>query len=110
LIRPALYKAYHRILPTLNPASEFIEADIVGPVCESGDSFAENRELPAVKPGDCLAILTAGAYASSMSSEYNSRPKCAEVLVSGEKSFIIRQKAELDQLIENETIPDIVIG
>jgi len=110
LIRPALYNAYHRILPTMNPASEFIEADIVGPVCESGDSFAENRELPAVKPGDCLAILTAGAYSSSMSSEYNSRPKCAEVLVSGEKSFIIRQKAELEQLIENETIPDIVIG
>jgi len=105
LIRPALYGAHHRIVPTLNPRQESVKADIVGPVCESGDLFAENREVPAVEPGDCLAIMTAGAYASSMSSEYNSRPKCAEVLVSGGEFFVIRERGTLGQLIENERIP-----
>ncbi len=108
LIRPALYGAYHRILSTQNRAPDLIEADVVGPVCESADSFAKNRRLPAVKPGDCLAILTAGAYASSMSSEYNSRPKCSEVLVSGEEFFIIRERAKLGQLIESERMPDFL--
>ncbi len=108
LIRPALYGAHHRIVPTLNAASEFIEADIVGPLCESGDTFAKSRRIPAVEPGDCLAILTAGAYASSMSSEYNTRPKCPEVLVRGGEFFVVRERAKLDQLIENERMPDFL--
>jgi len=108
LIRPALYGAYHRILSTVNSGSGLIEADVVGPVCESADSFAKNRRLPAVKQGDCLAILTAGAYASSMGSEYNSRPKCPEVLVRGGEFFIIRERAKLGQLIESERMPDFL--
>jgi len=108
LIRPALYGAYHRILSTLDRGSELIEVDIVGPLCESGDSFAENRRIPSVEAGDCLAILTAGAYASSMSSEYNSRPRCPEVLVRGGKFFIIRERAKLSQLVENERMPDFL--
>ncbi len=106
LIRPALYGAYHRILSTKDVGTDMIEADIVGPVCESGDTFAKDRQIPAVKPGDYLAIMTAGAYASCMSSEYNSRPKCPEVLVQGDRFFIVRERAKLDQLIENEKIPD----
>lgn len=108
LMRPALYGAYHRIVPTRDPGPDSIEADVVGPMCESADCFAKNRRLPAVKPGDFLAILTAGAYASSMSSEYNSRPKCSEVLVSGGEFFIIRERAKLGQLIESERMPDFL--
>jgi len=108
LIRPALYGAYHRILSTQDVGPEMIEADIVGPVCESADTFAKERQIPAVKAGDYLAIMTAGAYASCMSSEYNSRPKCAEVLVQGEQFSIIRERGKLDDLVESERIPDFL--
>ena len=109
LIRPALYGAYHRIVPTLRTGSAWTEADIVGPVCESGDSFATDRRVPVPEPGACLAILGAGAYSSSMSSEYNSRPKCPEVLVRGREFFVIRERATLHQLIENERTPEIAV-
>ncbi len=108
LIRPALYGAYHRIFPTRDAGPDVTEADVVGPVCESGDSFAEGRPLPAIEAGDFLAIMTAGAYASSMSSEYNSRPRCAEVLVRGDEFFVIRERGDLGQLIENERIPEFL--
>lgn len=108
LIRPALYGAYHGILPTRDTKADVIEVDIVGPVCESADSFAEDRTIPAVEAGDYLAIMTAGAYASAMSSDYNSRPKCAEVLVQSEKFFVVRERANLDELIANERIPEFL--
>lgn len=109
LIRPALYGAYHRILSTRNVGPETLVADIVGPVCESGDTFAKERKIPAVRSGDCLAIMTAGAYAACMSSEYNSRPKCPEVLVRGDQFFTIRQRATLDNLLSNEEVPDFLL-
>jgi diaminopimelate decarboxylase len=85
-----------------------IEADIVGPMCETADTFAKDRRIPAVNSGDYLSIMTAGAYASSMSSEYLSRPKCAEVLVRGDQFFTIRHRATLDNLLCNEEIPDFL--
>lgn len=108
LIRPALYDAYHRIVPIVDSASEVIEADIVGPLCESGDTFARSRRIPVVRSGERLAIMSAGAYSSVMSSEYNSRPKCPEVLVQGEEFFVIRDAASFQQLIENERMPDFL--
>lgn len=108
LIRPALYGAYYRILSTRNVGPEMIEADIVGPMCETADTFAKDRKIPAVSSGDYLSIMTAGAYASSMSSEYLSRPKCAEVLVRGDQFFIIRRRATLDNLLCNEEIPEFL--
>ncbi len=105
LLRPALYDAYHRILSTRNASPELIEADVVGPLCESGDTFAKDRRLHRVDSGDRLAIMSAGAYAFSMSSEYNSRPKCAEVLVRDDEFFIIRERAKAADLIVNEKIP-----
>ncbi len=106
LIRPALYGAYHRILSTRDVGPKMIRADIVGPVCESADTFAQDRQIPSVKAGDYLAIMTAGAYASSMSSEYNSRTKCAEVLVQDDQFSVIRERESLDQLVENERMPE----
>jgi diaminopimelate decarboxylase len=92
----------------VDSASEVIEADIVGPLCESGDTFARNRRIPVVRSGERLAIMSAGAYSSVMSSEYNSRPKCPEVLVQGEEFFVIRDAASFQQLIENERVPDFL--
>ena len=109
LIRPALYGAYHRILSTRNVGPETIVADVVGPLCESSDTFAKDRTVPAVSSGDYLSIMTAGAYASSMSSEYLSRPKCAEVLVRDDQFFTVRQRAALDDLLSNEEIPDFLL-
>ena len=85
LIRPALYQAHHQILPVRQARTAGGPVDIVGPVCESGDFFARGRELPPVKPGDLLAILDAGAYGMTLSSNYNTRPRPAEVLVEGAK-------------------------
>ena len=94
LIRPALYQAHHQILPVRQPsgAASAKPVDIVGPVCESGDFFARDRELAPVKPGDLLAILDAGAYGMSLSSNYNTRPRPAEVLVEGATHRLIRRR------------------
>ena len=87
LIRPALYQAHHEILPVVqNPKAKPAVVDIVGPVCETGDFFARDREMPEVKEGDLVAILDTGAYGMSLSSNYNSRPRPAEVLVEGQAS------------------------
>ena len=106
LIRPALYDAYHKIIPISrsriqDPGSRIL-GDIVGPVCESGDYFAKDRELPEVKPGDLLAILDAGAYGFSMSSHYNARPRVAEVLVEKDRYRIIRKREGYSDLIRGE--------
>jgi diaminopimelate decarboxylase len=103
LIRPALYQAYHAIMPvTEQPGATLSPADVVGPVCESGDFFARGRLLPPLRRGDLLAIRGAGAYSSSMASNYNSRPYAAEVMVSEEDFSIVRDRQSLDELLRNE--------
>ncbi len=102
LMRPALYSAYHHIIPTKINSTLNIIADIVGPVCESSDAFAHDRKINKVKEGDTLAILSAGAYGSVMASNYNGRLRPAEVLVDGKKSKVIRKRETLEQTIVNE--------
>jgi diaminopimelate decarboxylase len=101
LIRPTLYEAYHEILPVrfAEAGSREITADVVGPVCESGDYLALARSMPEPKPGDLLAIMTAGAYGAVQSSTYNTRALVPEVLVNGEQFAVIRPRIEVEQLI-----------
>ena len=103
LIRPALYQAYHEILPVIpNPLAKSGLVDLVGPVCESGDFFARDRTMPEVKEGDLVAILDAGAYGMSLSSNYNSRPRPAEVLVEGTRVRLIRRRETIRDLVQPE--------
>jgi len=104
LIRPALYGAFHEIRPVRETRAR-IFGDIVGPVCESGDFLARDRRIPAVKPGDLLAVMSAGAYGFTMASNYNSRPRPAEVLVRGNKSYLIRRRETEPELTRGERIP-----
>ena len=101
LIRPALYSAYHNILP-LRRNLKTEKADLVGPICESGDFLAKERLIPKVKEGDYLAVMGAGAYGFSMSSNYNSRPRPAEVMVVGKNVSLIRKRESFKDLIRNE--------
>jgi diaminopimelate decarboxylase len=113
LIRPALYDAYHQILPiryTLYAIRSPEKVDVVGPICESADFFAKDRRLPKVKEGDYLAIMSAGAYGFSMSSNYNSRLRAEEVMVAKDKVFLIRKKETHQDLIHNEIIPAFLLG
>jgi diaminopimelate decarboxylase len=103
LIRPALYQSYHEIVPVLEPTGGDRETfDVVGPVCESGDFFAQDRELPAVGEEDLLAIMSTGAYGMVMASNYNSRPLPAEVLVEGGKCRLIRRRQTMDDMVREE--------
>lgn len=102
LIRPALYSAYHEIVPVTQTGGASEVTDIVGPVCETGDFFARDREVPAVKEGDLLAILDAGAYGMVLASNYNARPRPAEVLVAGRSVKIIRRREKLTDLLRAE--------
>lgn len=106
IIRPALYEGYHEIWPVKEHGGDEIVADIVGPVCESGDFQAQNRLVADVKPGEILAEMSAGAYGFSMSSTYNSRPLAAEVLVDGNKWSIIRRRQTMEQMVEGECLPE----
>ncbi|MFH1269500.1 MAG: diaminopimelate decarboxylase [Candidatus Omnitrophota bacterium] len=113
LIRPALYEAYHRILPLRKArgASRKAEkADVVGPICESGDFFAKERQLPCMREGEYLAVMGAGAYGFSMSSNYNSRRRAEEVLVVKNKVFAVRKREEYADLMRNEIIPPFLSG
>ncbi|AFN57221.1 diaminopimelate decarboxylase [Zymomonas mobilis] len=101
LVRPTLYDAYHEI-KAVTPSAQAYQADIVGPVCETGDIFARNRSIPAVKPDDLVAIMSAGAYGATMASAYNSRPLVAEVMVSGNKSALIRKRQSVEDLMRDE--------
>ena len=103
LIRPALYQAYHEIVP-VSPrrGGRKIIADIVGPVCETGDFFARDREVAAVRPGDLIALLDAGAYGMALASNYNSRPRAAEVLVEGRRARLIRRRETIADLLATE--------
>ena len=106
LIRPALYESFHEIVPAaVQPHGATEKVDIVGPVCESGDFFAQDRELPPLVQGDLIALMSAGAYGATMSSNYNSRPLPAEVLVKGECAATIRQRQTPEDLIRGESIP-----
>lgn len=111
LIRPSLYRAYHSIIKVKkgNGQSPRIVADIVGPICESGDFLARGREIDEPAPGELLAVMSAGAYGFSMSSNYNSRPRCAEVLVDGSNYYLIRQRETYEDLIRGETIPGHIL-
>jgi diaminopimelate decarboxylase len=105
LIRPSLYQAHHEIIPVAPPRpARKLTADIVGPVCESGDFFAHDRELSPVRPGDLVAILDAGAYGQSLASNYNSRPRPAEVLVQGKRARLIRRRETMEDLLATETL------
>ena len=103
LIRPALYQAHHDIVPVRKSGLGAIVADVVGPVCESGDFLARGREIPNVLPGDLLAVCTAGAYGFVQSSNYNSRPRAAEVLVEGSCWRVVRERETYDDLVRGET-------
>ncbi|GGA35302.1 diaminopimelate decarboxylase [Pelagibacterium lentulum] len=108
LMRPTLYEAHHDIVPVIEaePDAKVIRADIVGPVCETGDYIALNREIPNVAEGDLLAVMTAGAYGAVMSGTYNTRPLIAEVLVDGERWHVIRPRQKLQDLIDLDSVPD----
>ena len=107
LIRPTLYDAHHDIRPVREPpsGSRRIVADVVGPVCESGDFFALDRELAAPQAGDCLALMTAGAYGATQSGTYNSRPLVPEVLVRKQEWALVRPRPRLDELIALDRLP-----
>jgi diaminopimelate decarboxylase len=105
LIRPVLYEAYHEIVPVKRRADSARQtADVVGPVCESGDFFARERDLPALDSGDLIALMSAGAYGFVMASNYNSRPRAAEVLVNGTEAHVIRERDSFEDIIRNEKI------
>lgn len=105
LIRPAFYQAYHKIIPVEEKEDENEIVDVVGPICESSDFFAKERKLPKMKKGELLAIMSAGAYGFVMSSNYNSRPRAAEVLVDEEEFYIIRKRETFEDLFGLEIIP-----
>jgi len=107
LIRPTLYEAYHAIRPVAEPPDNAVHviADVVGPVCESGDFLALDREMPAVKPGDLLAVMTAGAYGAVQAGTYNTRALVPEVLVNGADWALVRPRVEVEQLIALDRLP-----
>jgi diaminopimelate decarboxylase len=103
LLRPSLYGAYHEIVPVIRSSGETETTDVVGPICETGDFFARDRELPVAEEGDLLAILDAGAYGAALGSNYNTRGKPAEVLVDGDKVKVIRRRETVSDLLRTET-------
>ncbi|MFN3477264.1 MAG: diaminopimelate decarboxylase [Candidatus Methylomirabilales bacterium] len=106
LIRPAFYGSYHAILPVHQKRRGTFMADVVGPICESGDFLAKERELPEVEPGELLAVMSAGAYGFTMASNYNARPRPPEVMVKGDRYFVIRERETYEDLIRGERVPD----
>ncbi len=108
LIRPTLYEAHHDIQPVVHSNLAQITADVVGPVCETGDFIAQDRKMAGVKEGDLLAVMSAGAYGAVMASTYNSRPLVPEVLVDGDKWHVIRPRKSIAELIALDSVPDWV--
>jgi diaminopimelate decarboxylase len=104
LLRPSLYDAHHEVRPVKDGAAT-IPADLVGPVCESGDYLARDRDLPDAAEGDLLVLMGAGAYGFSMASNYNSRPRPAEVLVRGDHWAVVRERESYADLVKGELIP-----
>jgi diaminopimelate decarboxylase len=108
LIRPALYNSFHAVQPVKRAQRETVRADLVGPVCETGDFFARDRDMPSFKPGDLVAIMSSGAYGFSMASNYNSRPRPAEVMVKGDLYSVIRSRETYEDLIKGEIVPEFL--
>ncbi|OPX34859.1 MAG: diaminopimelate decarboxylase [Desulfobacteraceae bacterium 4484_190.1] len=108
LIRPSLYNSYHGIQPVKISDRKKIKADIVGPICESADFLAKERDVEPYEPGELMAIMSAGAYGFSMSSNYNSRPRACEVMVKGDRFYIIRKRETFEDLVKGEMIPDFL--
>jgi diaminopimelate decarboxylase len=106
LIRPAIYEAYHEIKPLSDTSNARVPYDVVGPICETGDTFTRNRELASLKPGDLVAFMTAGAYGAVMASTYNARDLVPEVLVRGERFEVVRRRWTLEDQLKLESIPD----
>ena len=108
LLRPAMYEAHHDIIPVREAAAgaEAVKYDVVGPVCESGDTFARARDMAALKSGDLVAFRSAGAYGAVMASEYNSRPLIPEVMVNGDQFAVIRARPSYDEMINRDSIPE----
>ena len=106
LIRPAMYDAFHDIQAVAEPAAGArVPIDVVGPICETGDTFARDRPLPPLKAGDLVVIMTAGAYGAVMSSAYNSRAIAPEILVSGDHFAIVRDRFEVETQLKLEHMP-----
>ncbi|MDE2058328.1 MAG: diaminopimelate decarboxylase [candidate division NC10 bacterium] len=106
LVRPSLYGSFHSILPARREKErETVVADVVGPVCESGDFLAKDRSMPAPEPGELLVVMSAGAYGHTMSSNYNSRPRLPEILVKGDRIFTIRERESYEDLVRSERLP-----
>ena len=103
LIRPAMYEAFHDIRPVAANDATPVACDVVGPVCETGDTFTRERMLPPLGPGDLVAFMSAGAYGAAMASEYNSRPLVPEVLVDGDRFAVIRRRPTYDEMLAAET-------
>lgn len=108
LVRPSLYGSFHHIQPVIRGTREEITADVVGPICESGDFLAKGRKLPAFEQGELLAVMSAGAYGFSMSSNYNSRPRVSEILVRDDRWYVIRKRETWEDLIRGEEIPEFM--
>ena len=107
LIRPAMYEAHHDIVPVVEPAAgvEMTPVDIVGPVCETGDTFTRQRPMPPLRDNDMIAFRSAGAYGAVMASEYNSRPLIPEVLVDGHQFAVIRPRPTFDEMLNRDKLP-----
>ena len=108
LARPSLYGSYHGVQAVRKDQEGTVVADIVGPICESGDFLAKDREIPNFRQGDLVAFMSAGAYGFSMSSNYNSRPKVVEVMVKGDNFEVIRERETWEDLIRGEKIPSFL--
>jgi diaminopimelate decarboxylase len=108
LMRPSLYNSFHEILPVKSSGRAKVKADIVGPICESGDFLAKAREIEAFEPEELMAVMSAGAYGFSMSSSYNSRPRVCEVMVKDDSFYTIRSRETYEDLIRGEMIPDFM--
>lgn len=108
LARPAMYDAYHAVLPCREKKGRKTPYDVVGPVCETGDTFLMDEPLQEMKPGDLVAIMTAGAYGAVMSSNYNTRPLAAEVMVRGDKFAAVRKRQTVEDLVKNDIVPGFI--
>ncbi len=110
LMRPSLYNSFHAIQEVNLSGRETVKADVVGPICESGDFLAKSREMKRLEPGELIAVMSAGAYGFSMSSNYNSRPRVCEVMVKGDRFYTIRSRENLEDLVRGEVIPEFLMG
>ncbi|MCL2760310.1 MAG: diaminopimelate decarboxylase [Desulfuromonadales bacterium] len=108
LTRPALYGSFHAVLPVVKDQTGMITADIVGPICETGDFIVKDREVPAFKQGDLMAFMSAGAYGFAMSSTYNSRPRVAEVMVKGGAFEVVRERETVEDLVKGEKVASFI--